>query len=77
MEVWSTEPGMQLYSGNFLEGKVPRDLGKGNILFHYRTAFSFEPHHFPNSPNKPHFPSTVLKVGETYSGKIIAKFSTK
>jgi aldose 1-epimerase len=77
MEVWSTEPGVQLYSGNFLEGKVPRDLGKGNTLFHFRSAFSFEPHHFPNSPNKPHFPSTLLKAGETYSGKIIAKFSTK
>ena len=77
LEVWSTEPGMQLYSGNFLEGKVPRDLGKGNTLYFFRSAFSFEPHHFPNSPNKPHFPSTVLKVGEPYSGKIIAKFSTK
>ena len=77
MEVWSTEPGMQLYSGNFLEGKVPRDVGKGNTVYVYRSAFSFEPHHFPNSPNKPHFPSTVLKAGETYSGKIIAKFSTK
>ena len=77
MEIWSTEPGMQLYSGNFLEGKVPRDIGKGNIPYIFRSSFSFEPHHFPNSPNKPHFPSTALKVGETYSGKIIAKFSTK
>jgi aldose 1-epimerase len=77
LEVWSTEPGMQLYSGNFLEGKVPRDVGKGNTVYVYRSAFSFEPHHFPNSPNKPHFPTTALKAGETYSGKIIAKFSTK
>jgi aldose 1-epimerase len=77
MEIWSTEPGMQLYSGNFLEGKVPRDVGKGNTVYVYRSAFSFEPHHFPNSPNKPHFPSTALRAGATYSGKIIAKFSTK
>jgi aldose 1-epimerase len=77
MEIWSTEPGMQLYSGNFLEGKVPRDIGKGNTPYVFRSSFSFEPHHFPNSPNKPHFPSTALKAGETYSGKIIAKFFTK
>lgn len=77
MEVWSTEPSMQLYSGNFLEGKAPRDLGKGNTLYIFRSGFCMEPQHYPDSPNKPEFPSTVLKVGEKYNGKILYKFSTK
>ena len=63
MEVWSTEPGLQLYSGNHLEGKAPRDVGKGGAIYTSRTGFCLEPQHFPDSPNKPHFPSTVLKCG--------------
>ena len=77
MEVWTTEPGMQLYSGNFLEGKTPRDLGKGKTLYVFRSAFCMEPSHFPDSPNKPQFPTTVLKPGEWYTGKIVYKFSVK
>lgn len=74
LEVWSTEPGMQLYSGNFLEGKKPRDVGKGGALYVLRSGFCMEPSHFPNSPNRPNFPSTVLKAGEWKTGKIIYKF---
>ncbi len=74
MEVWSTEPGMQVYSGNFLEGKVPRDIGKGGAVYGFRTAFCLEPQHFPDSPNKPNFPSTVLNPGEWSSGKTVYKF---
>jgi aldose 1-epimerase len=77
LEVWTTEPGMQLYSGNFLEGKTPRDLGKGKTLYVFRSAFCMEPSHFPDSPNKPQFPTTVLQPGQWYTGKIVYKFSVK
>jgi len=76
LEVWSTEPGVQLYSGNFLEGKVPRDVGKGNTVYKFRSGFCLEPSHFPDSPNHAHFPPTSLNPGEWYSGKIVYRFST-
>jgi len=72
MEVWTTEPGLQFYSGNFLNGK---DVGKGNIPYNYRSAFCLEAQHFPDSPNHSNFPSAVLKPGETYRQKTIYKFS--
>lgn len=75
MEVWSTEPGIQVYSGNFLEGKIPRDLGKGSTVYQFRSAFCLEPSRFPDSPNHAEFPSTALNPGEWYSGKIVYKFS--
>lgn len=74
MEVWTTEPGLQFYSGNFLSGK---DIGKGNKIYPVRSAFCLEAQHFPDSPNHPNFPSTVLKPGETYSQKTIYKFEVK
>jgi len=77
MEVWSTEPGLQVYSGNFLEGKQPRDVGKGGAVYAFRTGFCLEPSHFPDSPNKPNFPSTVLNPGEWYSGKTVYRFSVR
>jgi aldose 1-epimerase len=77
MEVWSTEPGLQLFSGSSLEGKVPRDIGKGGAVYAYRAGFCLEPQHFPDSPNKPHFPSTVLDAGDWYSGKTVYKFSAR
>lgn len=73
LEVWSTEPGIQFYSGNFLEGKVPRDVGKEQF-FQFRSAFGLEPSHYPDSVNHPEFPSTVLEPGQWYSGKIVYKF---
>jgi len=76
LEVWSTEPGIQLYSGNFLEGKVPRDVGKGNTVYKFRSGFCLEPSHFPDSPNHADFPSTTLNPGDWYSGKIVYRFST-
>ena len=75
MELWSTEPGVQLYSGNFLEGKVPRDLGKGSTVYPFRSAFALEPSHYPDSVNQPQFPTTVLNPGQWYTGKIVYKFS--
>ena len=77
MEVWSTEPGLQLFSGNSLEGKSPRDVGKGGAVYAYRTGLCLEPQHFPDSPNKPNFPSTVLNAGDWYSGKTVYKFSVQ
>jgi aldose 1-epimerase len=75
MEVWSSEPGLQLFSGNSLEGKVGRDIGKGGAVYAFRNGLCLEPQHFPDSPNKPNFPSTVLNAGDWYSGKTVYKFA--
>ncbi|MGH7942921.1 MAG: aldose epimerase family protein [Limisphaerales bacterium] len=73
MEVFTTEPGMQFYSGNFLDGTI---IGKGGRRYERRHAFCMEPQHFPDSPNHPRFPSVELKVGQVYKNTIIYKFST-
>ena len=73
MEVWTTAPGMQFYTGNFLDGTL---TGKGGWVYKFRDAFCFEPQHFPDSPNHPNFPTTELKPGETYKNMIVYKFST-
>ena len=62
---------------NSLTGKGPRDVGKGNTPYIARSAFCIEPQHFPDSPNHPEFPSTVLKRGAWYNGQIIYRFSTR
>ncbi|RUA07459.1 MAG: galactose-1-epimerase [Flavobacteriia bacterium] len=74
MEVWTDQPGVQLYAGNFLDGS---DIGKGGKAYERRTAFCFETQHFPDSPNHENFPSTVLKPGEVYNYTCTYKFSTK
>lgn len=74
IEVWSTEPGLQLVTGNVLSGAIPRDLGKGGTIYNFRTAFYLEPSRFPDSPNKPAFPSTVLEPGQIYTGRILYRF---
>jgi aldose 1-epimerase len=73
LEVYSDEPGIQFYSGNFLDGKP---VGKG-VKFEYRSAICLEPQHYPDTPNKPKFPSTLLKAGEEYKSKIAFKFLVK
>ena len=70
MEVWTTEPGVQFYTGNFLSGSP----GKGGKPYNRRGAFCLETEHFPDSPNQPSFPTTVLKPGETYKTTTIYKF---
>lgn len=75
MEVWSTEPGVQLYSGNFLEGREPRDRGKGGVLYGRRSGVCFEPSRFPDAPNQPNFPSATVRAGEIYKGKTVYRFS--
>jgi len=73
MEVYTTEPGLQFYSGNFLTGE-DKD-GKGGKAYPYRSAFCLETQHFPDAPNHPNFASTVLKPGETYKTSTTYKFS--
>lgn len=75
LEVSSTEPGAQLYSGNALTGAAPRDLGKGDVPFQRRGGFCIEPQRFPDAPNQPHFPSTVLEPGAVFRGVIAYRFS--
>ena len=74
MEVCTTEPGLQFYSGNFLDGKFLNKSGGKNEK---RTGFCLETQHFPDSPNQDDFPSTILKPGEKYTTKTIYKFSAK
>jgi aldose 1-epimerase len=73
MEVYSDEPGLQFYSGNFLDGTLK---GKGGWVYQFRDGFCMEPQHYPDSPNKPEFPSVVLKPGQTFRNTIVYKFST-
>ncbi len=72
MEVLTTEPGLQFYTGNFLDGTFK---GKGRTYDH-RSAFCMETQHFPDSPNKPSFPTTELKPGATYKTTTVYRFST-
>jgi aldose 1-epimerase len=74
MEVWSDEPGLQFYAGNFLDGTL---IGKGGKVYQRRTGFCMEPQHYPDSPNKPNFPSVELKPGQTFHNTIVYKFSTE
>jgi len=74
MEVLTDQPGLQFYSGNFLNGTL---RGKGGKAYQYRTALCLEAQHFPDSPNKPNFPSVTLRPGEKYSQTTIYQFSTK
>jgi aldose 1-epimerase len=74
LEVLSTEPGLQFYSGNFLDGTLK---GKGGWVYQFRNGFCMEPQHFPDSPNKPEFPSVVLKPGQTYRNTIVYRFSVQ
>lgn len=72
MEVYTDEPGIQFYGGNFLDGTV---TGKSGKKYLRRGAFCLETQHFPNSPNQSNFPSTLLKPGDTYSSTCVYKFS--
>jgi aldose 1-epimerase len=71
MEVWTTEPGVQFYTGNFLDGSAH---GKGGKVYIRRGAFCLETQHFPDSPNKPAFPSTELKPGQQYRTTTVYRF---
>ena len=74
MEVLTTEPGMQFYTGNFLGGST---IGKGGAVYDRRSAFCMETQHFPDTPNQTDFPSTVLRPGETYATTTIYRFRAR
>lgn len=74
MEVYSTEPGVQFYSGNFLDGSIK---GKNGIVYDKHFGFCLETQHFPDSPNQKDFPSTILYPGESYTYSTIYEFSVK
>lgn len=71
LEVYTDEPGVQFYGGNFLDGKT---IGKGGKPYIFRGSFCLETQHFPDSPNKPDFPSTLLQPGEVYTSNCVYKF---
>jgi aldose 1-epimerase len=73
MEVWTTEPGVQLYTGNFLDGKI----GKDGKAYNARYGFCLETQHFPDSPNQPKFPTTVLRRGAIFRSSTVFKFSVQ
>ena len=77
MEVYTTEPGMQLYTGNFLTGKAPNDVGKGGKPYPVRSAVCLETQHFPDSPNKASFPTTVLNPEQWFTSTTVYKFSPR
>lgn len=74
MEVWTTEPGLQFYSGNFLDGTLTQT--KDGKPYNRHAALCLEAQHFPDSPNQPSFPGTILRPGQTYSQTTIYKFIT-
>lgn len=74
LTVLSTEPGLQFYTGNFLDGKI---MGKGGLVYQHRDAIVMEPQHYPDSPNHNNFPTVVLHPGETYRNTIIYRFSVQ
>lgn len=73
MDVWSTEPGLQFYSGNFLDGTLTQTRDNAKYVKH--AGLCLETQHFPDSPNQPSFPNTILKPGETYSQTTVYAFS--
>lgn len=71
MEVWTDQPGLQFYSGNFLDGSLK---GKYKVVYQQYWGLCLETQHFPDSPNKPWFPSVVLRPGEEYKTRTVYKF---
>lgn len=74
MQIFTTEPGLQFYSGNFLDGTL---TGKNGVVYKHRFGFAMETQHFPDSPNQAAFPSTILRPGQQYRTRTIYKFSTR
>lgn len=73
MEVFTTEPGLQFYTGNFLDGSI---AGKDGASYEHRNGFCMETQHYPDSPNHPNFPSTILAPGDVYQSTTVYRFST-
>ena len=73
MTIHTVEPGLQFYSGNFLDGSI---TGKDGVVYGYRSGLCLETQHFPDSPNHAQFPSTVLRPDKTYRTRTTYRFST-
>jgi len=73
MEIWTTEPGVQFFTGNRLDGKY---TGVGGVTYNQHGGFCLEPHHFPDSINKPNFPSVVLRPDDTFKSSTAYRFAT-
>jgi aldose 1-epimerase len=74
LELFTTEPGLQFYSGNYLDGSA---IGKGGQPYGYRCGFCLEPQKFPDSPNQPAFPSCIVRPGERYTSRTVYRFSVE
>ena len=72
LEAWTTEPGVQFYSGNFLNGS---EVGKGGAVYERRAGFCLETQHFPDSPNQPHFPSCILRPGAVFQSTTVYRLT--
>jgi aldose 1-epimerase len=73
LDIYTTEPGVQFYSGNFLDGTA---VGKHGHVYKFRNGLALETHHYPDSPNQPSFPSTILRPGQTYRSRTVYWFGT-
>jgi aldose 1-epimerase len=73
MEVYTTEPAVQIYGGNFLDGS---SIGKKGLSYPFRGSICLETQHFPDSPNRKDFPNTILEPGQTYQSETVYKFLT-
>ena len=73
LDIYTTEPGMQFYSGNFLDGSLVGTSGK---LYRQSDGFALETQHYPDSPNHANFPSTVLRPGQEFNSTTVFRFST-
>ena len=71
LDIYTTEPGLQFYSGNFLDGTI---TGKGGHIYQHRYGFCLETQHYPDSPNRPQFPSTILRPGQEYRSRTVFTF---
>jgi aldose 1-epimerase len=74
LEAYTTEPGVQFYTGNFLDGTLK---GKSGCMYVRRGGFCLETQHYPDSPNQPQFPNTILRPGETFTSQTVYKFSVR
>jgi aldose 1-epimerase len=74
LELFTQEPGVQFYSGNFLDGSL---VGKGSRAYEFRSGLCIEPEHYPDSPNQPSYPNTILRPGEVYETESRFKFSVE
>jgi len=74
LTMYTSEPGFQLYTGNFLDGTL---TGKNGVVYKKHTAFCLEAQHYPDSPNRPSFPTTILRPGQTYRQRTEYAFTTR